>query len=375
MIDGEPLRVAVLMHLDGGPDSGVGRKVRSQVRGLSRLGADVRLFVGTPLAWVESWREVEPTPHVAHVPLDLPGVGGMRAIWAAQSALVREASQWRPHVTYTRQTIHYPGLVRAARTSALVVELNGDDLTELRAIAPRKHLLNVVTRGRHLSRASGFVSVTRELSKRPAFARYAKPTLVLGNGVDLGAHELLPPTNNTAPRLAFVGSPGMSWHGVDRLVELAHAFPAWAFDVVGSEPPRVDIPANMRFLGELYGAALVDVLRVADVGLGSLALERAGLSEASPLKSRTYLAHGLPVMAAYVDTDFPGGSDAVLELPAGSGALRAEIPRMAAFVERWTGRRVPRSAVLHIDDEAKARQRMEFLVARVTRGDRDMSAP
>ena len=61
----------------------------------------------------------------------------------------------------------------------------------------------------------------------------------------------------------------------------------------------------MTVHGTLSGDAYWAVLGRADVAIGSLAMERAGLREGSPLKVREYLLAGIPTVIGYEDTDFP----------------------------------------------------------------------
>ena len=116
----------------------------------------------------------------------------------------------------------------------------------------------------------------------------------------------LPAPDNTRIRLAFLGTRGESWQGVDKVAELAREMPDCDFDIVGfgahdlEQPP----PANLSAHGRLSRADYQAILANADVGIGTLALHRKRMEEASPLKVREYLAHGLPVIAGYVDTDF-----------------------------------------------------------------------
>lgn len=45
-------------------------------------------------------------------------------------------------------------------------------------------------------------------------------------------------------------------------------------------------------------------MRNCQVCIGTLALHRKNMTEASPLKTREYLAHGFPVIIGYKDTAF-----------------------------------------------------------------------
>ena len=75
-------------------------------------------------------------------------------------------------------------------------------------------------------------------------------------------------------------------------------------------------------------------------------MHRAGLDEASPLKVREYLAHGLPVVLAFDDTDFHGRHSVVRPAAAEHGGQRARRRRrVCAFVEAGRGRRVARDEI------------------------------
>src|SRR5207249_11205578 len=66
--------------------------------------------------------------------------------------------------------------------------------------------------------------------------------------------------------------------------------------------------------------------------LGSLALHRNGMNEASPLKVGTYLACGLPVIIGYRDTRFPDGAPFLLNIGNHENNVGSSIPRIESFV-------------------------------------------
>jgi glycosyltransferase involved in cell wall biosynthesis len=359
------MRVALLWFTEDGPSSGVGQKLLAQTRALTAAGADVRLVVGAPAERAVEWTAIADGVIGLAVAMDAPGARALPGVWRQQRQVLATVEAHRPDVVYLRHPLWFPGLDRLATRLPVVLEVNGDDTVELRTVAPRKHVLNRATRGLLLRRARGLVVVSHELARRRAFARYERPVLVLGNAVDLDAHPPLAPTTAARARLVFVGSPSMAWHGVDRLLDLARRRPQWDVDVVGAAAPDGHpVPDNVVFHGVLTGEALAAVIAQADVGVGSLAMHRAGLSEASPLKSRQYLAHGLPVVAGYRDTDLGSESEVVLEVPSEDGPLdAASLERLTAFVARWHGRRVDRSLVQHLTHDAKAQARLGFLHA------------
>ena len=72
---------------------------------------------------------------------------------------------------------------------------------------------------------------------------------------------------------------------------------------------------RIRWHGRLPREAALRLLDRADVGLGTLALHRKGMAEASALKMREYLAVGLPVIYGNEDRDVDPLEPWVLRLP------------------------------------------------------------
>ena len=112
------------------------------------------------------------------------------------------------------------------------------------------------------------------------------------------------------------------------------------------------------------------MLARADVAIGTLALHRKGMSEACALKTRQYLAYGLPVVLGHEDTDFSGADPwFLLRLPNTEANVRDHVEQIRAFVDGVKGRRVQRSEIEgRLSAEVKEAQRIEFL-RRLAAGD------
>jgi hypothetical protein len=104
------------------------------------------------------------------------------------------------------------------------------------------------------------------------------------------------------------------------------------------------------------------IVAQADVAIGPLALHRKGLSEASALKVAEYLAHGLPVILANAETAFPDGASFLLQLPNTEDNVDVSTGQIRDFVERWRGRRIPRSEVSAIDSRVVERERLSAIL-------------
>ena len=222
-------------------------------------------------------------------------------------------------------------------------------------------LYNRLTRGLLLRRARALVFVTSELSRKPSFAGFRGVHRVITNGIELAAYPSLPAIEGPAPRLAFVGTAGQPWHGLDKLVELAYRRPEWRFDIIGMDSDAWATqapPANVAWHGALDRAGVIDVLATADVGVGTLALHRKSMNEACPLKVREYLAVGLPILYGYSDPDADDLGSHVLRIENTETNVIDALDAIDAFVTRSRGVRVPRSAVGHLDVSVKEGQRL-----------------
>ncbi len=316
------MKIVYLCYWDLAAGDGVARKVETQAR---------------------LWRE---SGHEAEVVSIRPGRRR-----AETPAAVAAVERLRPDLVYLRYDLFLPPVWRLLRRRAAVIEVNADDRAETarRGVAARTY--NRANRSRVFAAAVGAVCVTRELAE--GLGRTDLPVAVVANGADPDSVPALPAPRNERPRLVFAGSPAMAWHGVDRLLDLARELPDVDVDLVGPIPG--DAPDNVTVHGTLAGAAYWDVLSRADAAVGSLAMERAGLREGSPLKVREYLLAGIPTVIGYDDTDFPGDLPWYLARHDGPAGVRD-------FLARIRGRRAPRDELLpRLSWQAKEAARLAFL--------------
>lgn len=359
------MRIAYFVHLNVGPDSGVFKKIAAQISQWRQLGHSVGVFAVTrnPVLreQLKTFRFFEDRELELYSGSRL---AGMASRFKAFTTLTRRVLDWQPDIVYARNDLWYPAVSNMARCSPLVIEVNSDDVGELKCQSTVHAMYNGATRNRLYSAAKALVFVCRELAMTPHFAKYRKPYLVLGNGASLANISPLPVRSSSAPvRLVFVGQRDMPWHGLDKIVKMAAIFPEWSFDLVGIEAQDVGraAPANLVTWGPLQYPEYLPLLLDADCAIGTLALHRKGMQEASPLKTREYLAHGLPVIIGYNDTDFPEGADFLLDLPNIENNVLSNRDRIRMFVESWRGRRVSRSEILHLDTAEKECVRLRFL--------------
>jgi hypothetical protein len=356
------MKVAYLLNWRFGASSGVYQKVMSQARAWDEAGVETGVFVATTPPAVADWEQSGLTRGITTF------TSGAQSL-AVQPRLLGMVSRWSPDITYVRMSPRLFAALPRLRRLRHVIEVQTDDVAEARLLALPSRMANLATRRALFGGAAGLVFVSGELAASPHFAFASSNRIVIGNGADLRRIPPLPPAEADQIRLFFMEHSQAPWHGTDQVYALAEHRPHWQFDVVGpSADPMVPLPPNVHLHGRLTSDAFVEVLRNSTIALSTLSLYAKDMSEASPLKSRDYLARGVPVVGGYLDTDLPGDAEFYLRVPNRPGGIISALPQVDAFVERWRGRRIPRDLLASLDVAAKERTRLDFLRACIGSG-------
>lgn len=147
-----------------------------------------------------------------------------------------------------------------------------------------------------------------------------RKTFKIGNGILID--DNIPVISSVWPdkELRLIGVAQIApWHGYDRLIKslalLREKNPDFKvhLTLVGEGcgllelkelVRRCELQNQVSFTGMLSGVELDQIFDNMHIGVASLGLYRIGLNEASVLKSREYMARGLPVIGAGKDPDF-----------------------------------------------------------------------
>lgn len=350
--------------------SGVLKKMIGQIRAWRELGHEAQLFTLSPHRDAPTAGDFaefgENIGAIAQNWLDryrFARLGFFNKI-ASAPMVEKRLREYSPDLVYFRQQgLWYPGLGGILSTAPSVLEVNTIESAE----APRWGRLFALAYG--LTGEQAFrltdaqVCVTDEIARH--YAHFGKPAVVIANSLD-EPPRALPPAANATPAFVFVGSATVGqggWHGVDKIVALAHALPESAFNIVGfhaADMGEADVPVNMKFHGPLHGEALIDAYRQSDVAISTLALHRLGMAEACPLKTREYLMHGLPVILGYTEAEQAlDGADYVLDIGNHETNVVQSVEGIRAFADRWKGRRVT-ADLDFLTSRFKAQQRVDF---------------
>lgn len=337
---------------------GVGKKIQTQISLWQEEGNQVSLFCLTP----------------AEIQIS----GANQFIFESQRGLfIREIARiaalkrmlaaiagWKPDIIYLRFGLYSFPLHRLFNIAPVVVEANSNDQQEYARRGFFFYWLNRLTRGFTINSAGGIILPTHEL-KKTIFSRPETPVRVISNGVDFNHSEPLPPTQNSTPVITLVGTPGMAWHGADKLFKLAEFCPDLTVNIVGYDARdiKLPVPPNLRLCGFLSKEGVRDILKDTDVACGSLAYHRIHMEEACVLKIREALAFRIPVILAYRDTDLDEiTSEFILKIPNTENNILENIEKIRSFAYAMTGKRADvRSIVPRLDQRQKERMRLEFL--------------
>jgi glycosyltransferase involved in cell wall biosynthesis len=214
---------------------------------------------------------------------------------------------------------------------------------------------------------SGFVSVTYELLRIPEVYRSKVPKLVVPNCIDIDKYcPVKLAARCEKPNIVFLGTGNAPWHGVDKLLKLAAILQDKVYiHVVGMEKPvNTPLPGNIHFYGFLHSSEYRSILEKSHIGIGTLALHRNKMNEACPLKTREYIAYGLPAVVAYKDTAFLNDKvpEWVLEIPNREDNIEYFSNDIYGFSVQMMGRRIPREEIAdYVSHRKYEGARMEFM--------------
>lgn len=354
-------RVAYFAVLLDGPQSGAAKKVGEQIRIWRTIGIEAKLFVITNSSSSAMWADSEQT----QVFLDTPGIKKQ----ILRFKILKKISNSNPDLVYIRDSFPFL-LPRNTSKAKLILEVQSNVQAEVFKRSKIKGILSIVLDFLYLRKIDAFVFVAKELSLTNRFRNHigTRNHQIIPNGIDLTQFEILPtPPKNQRQGVFFIGQDGQPWHGLDYIYELAQHMLDYDFHIVGLMKPQEDESSNVFHYGVLSQEDYLPIAAKCVVGIGSLNLMSLNMREASPLKTRHYLAMGLPVISRYKDSDFEKQVPFILSLPTGHEPISTYSTEIRNFCNTWSDKRVAREDIQVIDVHSKETNRIEFLKA-ITEG-------
>ena len=264
-------------------------------------------------------------------------------------------------VVYTRYKIYDPFFKSAVKHKPIIAEMNTVLETETKLRSLILYMYYSFFKKISFSTIEGFVCVSKEINIQTFKNKYK--SVIIANGIDVNNFILENSRKNVKPKLVFIGTPGQIWQGFDKVVYLSSKLKSFDFHIIGRSGDNTN---NLFYHGYLSQKESISILKTADVGICTLALHRKSMKEASPLKSRQYLALGLPIVYAYDDTDINQEYDFALKLPNTEENVKNNIAEIQNFVNNVFNNDSIRSlakkfAKLHLDAKGKEIKRLQFM--------------
>lgn len=343
------MKIAYIISGKFEKEEGVEKKIFNQIKEWEKHGNEVKLFCFTknPVTSLFNSLDIEIIPIKNY--LDL----------AINPFLTKAILNWKPDIIYFRQyrfTISFYIMFKKIPT---IIEYNTDDIEESKITTNFWiRVFNLLTRDIMNYSAAGFVTVTHELEEK--LRRYNKPTVTIANGINKNLPKIKRRTKEDKINALFIGTPNHPWHGVDKIYYLAAKLPDVDFHLVGIED-NIDLN-NVHTYGYLSLEEYIKIIEFCDVAIGTLALHRKKMNEASPLKVREYLHFGLPVIIGYEDTDFIGmDEDFILRIPNDENNVKDNLDLIYNFMKQSKQLTINREKIAHIYFDEKEIKRLDFL--------------
>lgn len=313
-----PVRRALVyarVHDDDPRSIGVSKKVAAQANGLRSLGYDVDVFGLGQHGATLNGEPIDST--VAGLGVRSPATYRYllrRFDRTIADAVQDQVARLGPYeLSYLRYPFANAGFADLMDTLATATEKRVIDMPtypysmEFRGV--RARLVGLFD-ARYRRRALRHVDLIGHYG--PETTIFGKPTVRLANPIDCRSISLSSSHPTDDLRLIAVGN-WHTWHGLDRVINALATEPKARLTVVGDGPEvaslrelaaSVGVGERVAFVGPTFGAELDALFDNHDVGVGTLAIHRKGLTADSSLKHREYCARGLPFVLAANDPEF-----------------------------------------------------------------------
>ena len=365
--------------------SGVDKKIASQVSSLRNLGVDASVLFITENAGAQS-----ELPYVRFVIRPESSKSRFRILTILSRERFFIRSTWEvihrmkaDEILYMR--FSYPFFrwwycMQKNRSCKIVVEHQAlESQSYLMAGNYLYPLFDHIFGGSIRRHCDGIIGVTREITDYEIrrSGDYRKPHITIGNGINVDSIPKKTSSDLNEGSLHLLCVANVSrWHGLDRVLRGMAEYKGPVkihLHIVGDgrELPAIkemvkaaSLEDNVTFYGPLHGRELDELFNRSDIAIGSLAIHRIRMREASILKAREYCARGIPFLYGTDDADFPPGFPYILRIPPDESPVDiAGVTRFAktVYADRDFSVKMREFAEESLDWSVKAQKLKNFL--------------
>ena len=354
------MRIVYLFTHDIVKHAGVTKKVLSQTEAWENLGHDVKICN------ISLKKNQIPLS-----PFSQKDVYYRESIFYGAKFLFKDISEFKPDIIYFRFEPYKPYIGKLLSRYKTITELNTDNYKEMKLNAKKnliskiRFLYYVITRNKIYKDINGFVAVTNEIAILPYIIKWQKPSISIPNSIEIIKYPILKKRSKSKiPHVLFIGTPDHSWHGLDKILDLAKKTEnELFFHIVGMDRQNCHNLSNVKFYGHLTKDKYQEIVTLCHIGIGSLAFHRLGINEACPLKIREYLTYGLPIIVGYSDVAFVKSKlpEWVLELPNENDNISNNVDLILQFCKKMKNRIIHHDEIKnYIDSNILEREKLVF---------------
>ncbi|MBC8062347.1 MAG: glycosyltransferase [Clostridiaceae bacterium] len=258
--------------------------------------------------------------------LEVINKGRIKKTFKVVNNIMEFVQREKPDFIYIRDILYYFNLYpRLSKIAPVFVEIQTNILEEFKLYNKKRYFVENYFKRSYFKNISAFICITKEIYKNES--QYNKKQgFILGNGIDVSEIEFVPlKKENNKINLIFIGSHQLPWHGVERLLDSflkAENKDKFQLHIVGYENILGEEHEDIKFYGFIKDKkSMEEVFARCDIGIGTMSLYKKNMNEAAPLKTRHYLAKGLPVVIGYEDVDIDDQLPFVLRVANDSSLL------------------------------------------------------
>lgn len=344
------MRIAYVLSHDIDKNDGVVKKIIDQSRIWQSLGHKVEIYT---ICNSNGKSELASKTY--------PFSGALKSRLLINKDLYRDVCLFNPDIVYFRYDFWNATVNALGKKFKLIIESNTASKRE--ALLQIKTQRNLKALLRYTSififddiltkKIKGVVSVTDEIYQLE-YQNSDIPHTTITNSVSLENYSVLKQQKDDDIHLCFLGSPNQPWQGEDIIEELALKMPEYTFHIIGSDGINKQ---NVFFHGYLQKSNYQEILKKCSIAIGTMALERKGISQACPLKVREYLLGGFPIIIGYDDVVNDDSPSWCLKI---SDTSDEEIRKIRKFVKNNKNYIVPRESLSSISLDQNESRRMKF---------------
>jgi hypothetical protein len=310
------------------------------------ISSDISRYRGSTLKvknQIEVWREKGHTVEVfARVPDLSPSLlkanrfvkqrSFFKDIFLLNKKFIQAVSAFDPDIIYIRQSFPNRTYYYLQRKYKNIIEIVSDEVEEYKYLFLLHKSISTFLklsaiffmRIPFIKAATGLLAGTKEVAVKERYNRYCKNISVVPNSVSINedGSDIIKQENRASQadsisdiNLFFIGSPGFTWHGIDKIEKLAEILgDLFIFHIVGLNGQN---KSNVKYYGYLDESKYNKIMMNCDVCISTFALHRKQQNECTTIKFCEYLKKGFPVIVPYRETSVVqnGVPEWILELP------------------------------------------------------------